>query len=447
MLYFLLSLLVVLQQTVKGVDEKSLDQMYEDFKTKHSSCTLIDQKTDDHFQELCKDKTSPKAEIDPEKIEKFQFDFLPYLCYTVLHNLRSACSHSQQNFTEFAPKEDPSQFCTNPAQINIKENCADWLEDQTKAHSDCALVSKVVGVVLSSKTCHDYCIKQDKIDPLCQDLVRSSVILADLSNRSQPTGPLTPPGLTKGTGSTATAEQKPEETQKTEETKETTITTSASSSTTNNAPPVAPVVKTETKQTEDEGEGKDTKGKGKEETVEEKDVKKENKVEEKSAAAEEKETEIIEASDTNSPTVSVTDPPKEEIEAEVEKVSAQQKQISSGVISEDSNSEAQSNFFSYFILLSIVAILAYLVFHNKQKVSEEGLLLFPFCDKTVTIFPQILALILEGRRHQGSRRRSGGREYRKLDSSLEVRPNYAMLHYYSYSLFPGHHGVRTRGKS
>ena len=32
-----------------------------------------------------------------------------------------------------------------------------------------------------------------------------------------------------------------------------------------------------------------------------------------------------------------------------------------------------------------------------------------------------MALILEGRRHQGSRRRSGGREYRKLDSSLEAR--------------------------
>jgi len=50
------------------------------------------------------------------------------------------------------------------------------------------------------------------------------------------------------------------------------------------------------------------------------------------------------------------------------------------------------------MLLSLVAIVAYLVFHNKQK---------------------ILALILEGRRSQGNRRRSGGREYRKLDSNLE----------------------------
>jgi len=60
--------------------------------------------------------------------------------------------------------------------------------------------------------------------------------------------------------------------------------------------------------------------------------------------------------------------------------------------------DEHSSFFGYFILLSIVAIIAYLVFHNKQK---------------------ILALVLEGRRRQGNRRRSGGREYRKLDSNLE----------------------------
>merc|ERR1719319_1655801 len=64
--------------------------------------------------------------------------------------------------------------------------------------------------------------------------------------------------------------------------------------------------------------------------------------------------------------------------------------------------DSRSSFFSYFILLSIVAIVAYLVFHNKQK---------------------ILALILEGRRRQGTRRRSGGREYRKLDPNLEDTMN------------------------
>jgi hypothetical protein len=61
-----------------------------------------------------------------------------------------------------------------------------------------------------------------------------------------------------------------------------------------------------------------------------------------------------------------------------------------------------SSFMAYFLLLSMVCIIAYLVFHNKQK---------------------ILALILEGRRSQGSRRRSGGRVYNKLDSTVEDSMN------------------------
>lgn len=60
--------------------------------------------------------------------------------------------------------------------------------------------------------------------------------------------------------------------------------------------------------------------------------------------------------------------------------------------------DGSSNFFGYFMFLSIVAIAAYLVFHNKQK---------------------ILALILEGRRRQSSRRRMDGKEYRRVDTNLE----------------------------
>jgi len=60
--------------------------------------------------------------------------------------------------------------------------------------------------------------------------------------------------------------------------------------------------------------------------------------------------------------------------------------------------EEKSNFMAYFLLIAIVCIIAYLVFHNKQK---------------------ILALVLEGRRNSGSRRRSGGREYRKVDTNVE----------------------------
>lgn len=60
---------------------------------------------------------------------------------------------------------------------------------------------------------------------------------------------------------------------------------------------------------------------------------------------------------------------------------------------------SQSNFLGYFIVLSIITIIGYLVFHNKKK---------------------ILGLIVEGRgARQAGRRRSGGREYRKLDSNME----------------------------
>ena len=74
----------------------------------------------------------------------------------------------------------------------------------------------------------------------------------------------------------------------------------------------------------------------------------------------------------------------------------------------------QTNFFSYFIVLAIITIIAYLVFHNKKKVRDEK---GPFKS-----FPlQILGLIVEGRSgRQAGRRRSGGREYRKLDSNVEV---------------------------
>jgi len=60
--------------------------------------------------------------------------------------------------------------------------------------------------------------------------------------------------------------------------------------------------------------------------------------------------------------------------------------------------EDESSFLPHFIFLAILCMTAYLVYHNKSK---------------------ILALVLEGRRGQNARRRSGGRTYTKLDSTLE----------------------------
>lgn len=60
--------------------------------------------------------------------------------------------------------------------------------------------------------------------------------------------------------------------------------------------------------------------------------------------------------------------------------------------------EDGSSFLPHFIFFTVICITAYLVYHNKSK---------------------ILALVLEGRRGQNARRRSGGRTYTKLDSTLE----------------------------
>jgi len=63
--------------------------------------------------------------------------------------------------------------------------------------------------------------------------------------------------------------------------------------------------------------------------------------------------------------------------------------------------QEQSQFFSYFVIFTILCIVAYCMYFNKKK---------------------ILALLLEGRRkNTGGRssRRSSSAQYRKLDNNLE----------------------------
>ena len=64
--------------------------------------------------------------------------------------------------------------------------------------------------------------------------------------------------------------------------------------------------------------------------------------------------------------------------------------------------DSDSNFFSYFMFLMLACVIAYVAYHNKQK---------------------ILALILEGRRTRtsgrGGRRKQHTAAYQKLDSNLE----------------------------
>ncbi len=79
---------------------------------------------------------------------------------------------------------------------------------------------------------------------------------------------------------------------------------------------------------------------------------------------------------------------------------------------------------SYVLLMLILCVAVYLVFHNKQKVKDDFLKIIRLLGKFL-FMPQILALVLEGRRGRGGgrtggRRRSGGSsaQYRKLDNNL-----------------------------
>jgi len=87
--------------------------------------------------------------------------------------------------------------------------------------------------------------------------------------------------------------------------------------------------------------------------------------------------------------------------AEEPKATPQIEERPGGYSEHESSGEEQvhSHFMSYFMVLAVTTIIAYLVFHNKKK---------------------ILGLIVEGRSgRQAGRRRQGGREYRKLDSNVE----------------------------
>lgn len=69
------------------------------------------------------------------------------------------------------------------------------------------------------------------------------------------------------------------------------------------------------------------------------------------------------------------------------------------VLIEDHFIEAEdSHFFTYFLCMAVLTIMAYLAFHNKKK---------------------LIALAVEGRRTKGGRRRPNSSHYSKLDCSLE----------------------------
>ena len=74
----------------------------------------------------------------------------------------------------------------------------------------------------------------------------------------------------------------------------------------------------------------------------------------------EKEDHVMDANEEDAPAV------KEESKVDTPMETSFEKQMDSGAAD-----PPQSNFFSYFIVLAIITIIAYLVFHNKKKVNKQ----------------------------------------------------------------------------
>jgi len=385
------------------VDKKN---MYQTFlaaeKLKSCSNYNVSVLESDSFKDLCSlpspiDKDFAKSK--DKVLQAMKFNLTPFLCYTIFHNVYAVCHPD----TKISTKPDLQQaipsdkFCESISPISLTETCTDWLDDpENTSKDDCVLVNEVVGAVLNNQGfCKNKCIVPDldeksppTINPLCLTLLETSNILVQMS----PQGPSDtkqnsssssievqpPPGLKK-----ATVSPKPKEAEEGKEKKD-------PESKSGDLPPEQQK-KEETKVGEDKKE--DSKSEKKDTNngdIEAEPLVSNDEKDKSDVDVEVKDVPVEEKS--NEATKSKVEPVLPTAEKEVVETKYENNMKSGPEMDE------HSSFFGYFILLSIVAIIAYLVFHNKQK---------------------ILALVLEGRRRQGNRRRSGGREYRKLDSNLE----------------------------
>jgi len=372
--------------------------------------------------------------------EKFLFEFQDYLCFTVWMNIMVLCNSQKTSFKHEQVEQDHSKFCSSLPKIDIKEDCVPWLKapQSTNASSDCQLQSRVVkAVIADEKSCVQNCIKSDKVDPVCVNLVETTMLLLEASKKG--TGnddqPSQPENVKENVASGNDSEQANKEKSLSPTTNSASQNISGGHNQTNASDAATPqLTKTSDQlsaqpiQTKNSPDAPTTLISTTLKPIENLDVIANEKTDDKSnkekdidSAGDLKDKEVKsveeeEAVDISEEDVKNMDDPSSILIDEEEKKDSPDEQVvnkKDSINNKDSKEEAlfsgpgiaagpdiesESHFFTYFMLLSLVAIVAYLVFHNKQK---------------------ILALILEGRRSQGNRRRSGGREYRKLDSNLE----------------------------
>ena len=403
--------------------EETLENLYKIIKNETCSLDISSSVDDNKFIELCGDKSLPKLKDISD--DRFLFNFQDYLCYSVYHNVKALCDpgHKQSSFTPQPFESEPGKFCSSIPDVNITEQCNTWLEGGAgdMGTEDCNLVSKVIATIMKNSTlCSNECIKADKLDPMCQSLVGTSLILAEVNNvsvknSSEDTLPPSPREI---------IEKRTEQSESTKKSEEAEVEKSDSET------PKVPDNKTVTKAKEEKQEavaGKpeaqalkdDNQDKGKNEKITSAKEEKKEVIQEKNekissvAEGNEKEEEEVEEDDYeeedednqdkngDEKKSSKTEKEEEEDEAgdeiepettdltsgEVTKTTEEKKEEPSptapprkdkteevnkdfqGSIKAGNDIEDESHFFSYFMMLSVVAIVAYLVFHNKRQVS------------------------------------------------------------------------------
>jgi len=389
------------------VDDANMYRTFLSTESKLKPCSnynvsLLESET---FKGLCS-LPSPSiedyAQSKDKIIQAMKFNIAPLLCYTIFHNVYAVC-HPDTKISaqpDLKTAKSSDKFCESIPPISLPETCTEWLEDDDHtSKADCFLVNEVVGAVLNNQDfCENKCLVPDpnvdslpSINPLCERLLETSNILVQMSPKDgpevKPVSPSSgsieiqpPPGLKKVTESAKVENIKEEEEEKKNDPE------SKSGDLT-----IPQGIKEDTK--DEAGKEDMSKPVGK-------DIDSNGDVDaEPLVSNEEKnkpDTVIEDVKDEEETVKEVTESKVEPVIPKAEKEIVETKYENN--MKPGTEMDEPSSFFGYFILLSIVAIIAYLVFHNKQK---------------------ILALVLEGRRRQGNRRRSGGREYRKLDSNLE----------------------------
>jgi len=394
-------------------------------------------KNDTALFELC---NLPVPDIKDEKQVNLDLKFspVPLMCYSAMSNMMTLCpavaSHelnSTQKIDIDLNSVSVGNFCVEAAKVSVK-HCEEVPKEDK---SDCELLTKVSTILTNKKKCEKQCIDEEdkEIHPVCLYLYFSTqavsynfyekksenVVLKSTEKSVNPEIPL-PPIQPKETKSSTTESQKKPDVKVTNGEKQDVdkgITKGVDEkveeevkkedTNTNKANPTN--LKPDGDISQKPGEATTAKNAGEKNGHAEPQTKVE-----KTDEVEKEPTLPVEAPNKTKPEQGGGGVEQFEYAEAIPEhheghpFSGHKDSysgISENTMKKDkskSEDDSRSSFFSYFILLSIVAIVAYLVFHNKQK---------------------ILALILEGRRRQGTRRRSGGREYRKLDSNLEDTMN------------------------